>query len=68
VALVSPVGSGEAGQHRVAAATLQGARLDDALRLGVACGAANTMTIGAGVVRPDDVARIRAAITLLRYT
>ncbi len=68
VALVSPVGSGDAVLAGFAAAALQGARLDDALRLGVACGAANTMTIGAGVVRPEDVARLRAAITLLRYT
>jgi 1-phosphofructokinase len=68
VALVSPVGSGDAVLAGFAVATLQGAPLPDALRLGVACGTANAITIGPGVVRPDDIAWIRDAVTLLIYS
>ena len=42
-----------------------GAGLAEALRLGVACGAANTLAVGAGILRVDDVAQLRAATTLV---
>jgi 1-phosphofructokinase family hexose kinase len=66
VALISPVGSGDALLAGVAAALLSEQHLADALALGVACGAANTLTIGAGVVRPNDVTRLRDTTTVVR--
>jgi 1-phosphofructokinase len=62
---VSAVGSGDAMLAGIAAALAERRGLAEALRLGVACGAANTLMIGAGVVRADDVARLRAATTLI---
>ena len=66
VRLISPVGSGDALLAGAATALMQGHGLVEALRLGVACGAANTLTIGAGVVRPEDVAALYAAVVLTR--
>jgi len=40
--------------------------LAHALTLATACGAANTRTLGAGILRPDDVARFRAAAVVTR--
>jgi 1-phosphofructokinase family hexose kinase len=65
VAAISAVGSGDAVLAGVAAALAQRHGLAEALRLGVACGAANTLLIGAGIVRADDVARLRDATTLV---
>jgi 1-phosphofructokinase family hexose kinase len=65
IAAISAVGSGDAMLAGVAAALAEQRGLAEALRLGVACGAANTLTIGAGIVRPDDVTRLRTATTLL---
>ena len=39
--------------------------LAEALRLGVACGAANTLMVGAGMLRPDDLTRLHATTTLI---
>jgi 1-phosphofructokinase family hexose kinase len=64
--VVDAVGSGDAfGAGLVAAlchsASPDGdAALDQALRLGVACGAANTLVAGAGRCRRDDVERLAA--------
>jgi tagatose 6-phosphate kinase len=55
VAALSAVGSGDAMLAGMAAALLHGASLDSALRLGVAAGAANTLSIGAGRLRLEDV-------------
>ena len=62
LALISPLGSGDALLAGVAAAMLEQRPLEDALVLGVACGAANTLTIGGGVVRPSDIARLQTEI------
>jgi 1-phosphofructokinase family hexose kinase len=59
VAPISPVGSGDAVLAGVTAALLDGEPLGEALRLGVACGAANVLVPGPGIVRPDDIARMR---------
>lgn len=64
IAPVSPVGSGDALMAGVATATLRGEPLAAALRLGVACGTANALVLGAGVMRPADIERIHAAIEL----
>jgi 1-phosphofructokinase family hexose kinase len=65
IAAISAVGSGDALLAGVAAALAERRGLAEALRMGVAYGAANTLSIGAGVVRPDDVIRLRAATTLI---
>jgi fructose-1-phosphate kinase PfkB-like protein len=65
VAAVSAVGSGDALLAGVAAALARQHDLAEALRLGVACGAANTLLIGAGIVRADEVIRLRDATTLV---
>ena len=65
IAAISAVGSGDAMLAGVAAALVERRGLAEALRLGVACGAANTLTVGAGIVRTDDVARLRTTTTLV---
>jgi 1-phosphofructokinase len=65
IAAISAVGSGDALLAGVAAALAERRGLAEALRLGVACGAANTLTIGAGIVRSEDVVWLRAATTLV---
>lgn len=62
---ISAVGSGDAMLAGVAAALAEQRGLAEALRLGVACGTANTLAIGAGTLRPDDVTRLRAGTTLV---
>jgi fructose-1-phosphate kinase PfkB-like protein len=61
---VSPVGSGDSLLAGVTVALLDGLPFAEALRLGVACGAANTLTIGTGNIRLADVAAIREQIAL----
>jgi 1-phosphofructokinase family hexose kinase len=63
---ISPVGSGDAVMAGAASALLGGADLAEALRLGVACGGANALTLGAGAVRPDDLARLLPSTELER--
>jgi 1-phosphofructokinase len=62
VAAISPVGSGDALLAGVAAALLDGRDWPEALRLGTACGAANTLTVGSGIVRPEDAAALQARV------
>jgi 1-phosphofructokinase family hexose kinase len=63
---LSPVGSGDAVMAGAASTLLAGGSLSEALQLGVAAGAANVLTLGAGVVRPDDLVRLLPQITLER--
>jgi 1-phosphofructokinase family hexose kinase len=56
ITLVSPVGSGDAVLAGAARVLLDGGSLVEALRMGVACGAANAMMLGAGVVQRADLA------------
>jgi 1-phosphofructokinase len=80
IAAISAVGSGDALLAGVAAALAErrypdpstssggaewNGELAEALRLGVACGAANTLAVGAGVLRSDDIAQLRATTTLV---
>ena len=55
VSSLSPVGSGDATMAGLASAILQDQSLPQALRLGVACGTANALTIGPGRIRMDDL-------------
>ena len=61
IAAISAVGSGDAMLAGVAAALAERRGLAEALRLGVACGAANTLAVGAGILRMDDITQLRAA-------
>jgi fructose-1-phosphate kinase PfkB-like protein len=58
VAAVNPIGSGDALAAGLASAISRGQRMPDACRLGVACGAANAMTLTPADVRADDVAEL----------
>lgn len=62
---ISPVGSGDAALAGIIATLHHGRSLAEALRAGVACGAANTLMVGAGRMRRDDVMRLHAATNLI---
>jgi len=64
VTVLSTVGSGDALLGGYAAATLRGAPAAEALVLGVAAGAANTLSPGPGVVEPDVVEQLRRRVTI----
>jgi 1-phosphofructokinase family hexose kinase len=55
---IDAVGSGDALVAGLVVALARGDRFADALRLGVACGAANTLVAGAGRCRREDVVRL----------
>jgi tagatose 6-phosphate kinase len=59
---VNPVGSGDAMVAGMVVALAQGEGVVQALRLGVAAGAANTLTETAGRVRAVDVARLEPRV------
>ncbi|MFS0556307.1 1-phosphofructokinase family hexose kinase [Brevibacillus sp. 179-C9.3 HS] len=52
------VGCGDSMLAGVLVGRLRGLAWPDAVRLGMACGAANTRSFGAGVVAPEDVQRM----------
>ena len=58
VKAINAIGSGDAVAAGLAAAIVRGESMPHAVRLGIACGAANAMTDRAGHVRPDDVAEL----------
>jgi len=64
VAAVNPIGSGDAMMAGIAVALSRGQAMLEAVRLGVACGAANALTPTSGDVRRADVMRLlrRAAV------
>jgi 1-phosphofructokinase family hexose kinase len=55
---VNPIGSGDAVTAGICRAMERGAELPEAVRYGVACGAANALTLIAGTVRLPDVRRL----------
>lgn len=57
-----PVGSGDCLLGGVAVGFAHGCSVLDTLRLGVACGAANTLTPETGYVRPEDVESLRGQV------
>lgn len=58
-----PVGSGDCLLGGVAVGLARGAGMEDVLRLGVACGAANTLSAETGWVRREDVDAIRPRVS-----
>ena len=61
--VVSTVGSGDSLLAGLLAGLLRGYTLDEALRLGVACGAADALTIGGGLIDHPDLPRLLAETT-----
>jgi fructose-1-phosphate kinase PfkB-like protein len=57
--IISTVGSGDSLLAGLVVGLLRGETLTEALRLGVACGSANALTIGGGLIDSVEVARIR---------
>jgi len=64
--LVDAVGSGDALGAGLVVALCRGETLDRALRLGVACGAANALVAGAGRCRSEDIWRLEKRATGVR--
>lgn len=62
--VVSSVGSGDSLLAGLATGLLRGLPLPEALRLGVACGTADALTIGGGRIEPADLVRLRSATTV----
>jgi 1-phosphofructokinase family hexose kinase len=62
VEAVSAVGSGDALLAGFVSATQASKTAEESLRLAMACGAANTQTVGAGVFDPRDVTRFAAMV------
>jgi tagatose 6-phosphate kinase len=58
VKAVNPIGSGDSLAAGLASAISRGQRMPEACKLGIACGAANAMTLTPADVRPDDVAEL----------
>ena len=63
VEAVNPVGSGDCLVGGMAVALARGASAEEALRLGVACGAANALTAETGVVRREDMEALLSRVT-----
>jgi tagatose 6-phosphate kinase len=54
----NPIGSGDAMMAGIAAGLERGESMAEAVHLGIACGAANAMTVEPGLVRVADVKRL----------
>jgi tagatose 6-phosphate kinase len=66
VAAVNPIGSGDAMMAGIATALDRGQAMVEAVRFGVACGAANALTATSGEVRRADVMRLLRRVTVRR--
>jgi tagatose 6-phosphate kinase len=66
VRAVNPVGSGDCLLGGMAVSLARGGSPQEALGLGVACGAANAATAETGVVRREDVEALRPRVTTAR--
>lgn len=55
---VNPIGSGDAVTAGLAVALNEGRELSTALVRGMACGAANALSVLSGSLNPEDVARL----------
>lgn len=59
-----PVGSGDCLLGGLAVGVVRGDRMEDVLRLGVACGAANTLSLETGGLRREDVEALRPRVSV----
>ncbi len=67
VRIVSSVGSGDSLLAGLATGLLRGLALPEALRLGVACGTADALSIGGGRIAPGDVQALQALVQVTAY-
>jgi tagatose 6-phosphate kinase len=67
VQAINPIGSGDSLAAGIATALVRGEPMPDAVKLGIACGAANAMTKTAGVVDANVVAQLQTGVTLTRW-
>lgn len=63
---VNPIGSGDAVTAGICRALERGEELPEAVRYGIACGAANALTLIAGTVRLPDVQRLMGRVRCRR--
>jgi len=61
---VNPVGSGDAVTAGIAVALNGGKELAEAVIEGMACGAANALNLVSGLLKPEDVERLRSEVTV----
>ncbi len=66
VRVCNPIGSGDAVTAGIALGLSRGQSVGDAVRLGIACGAANVLTPTPGTVKPGDVKRLLRKIACRR--
>ncbi|WP_129670461.1 1-phosphofructokinase family hexose kinase [Candidatus Chloroploca sp. Khr17] len=66
ITLVSSIGSGDSLLAGLATGLLRGMALPNALRLAVACGTADALTVGGGRIDPAQVAELAAATMITR--
>lgn len=59
---VNPVGSGDAVTAGMAVDLSRGKDLSEAIITGMACGAANALNLVSGLLKPDDVERLRSEV------
>jgi 1-phosphofructokinase family hexose kinase len=64
IQLVSSIGSGDSLLAGLATGLLRGDDPGEALRLGVACGTADALTIGGGLIYPADIEHLREATAI----
>lgn len=61
---VNPVGSGDAVTAGMAVALAQGGSMQEAITRGMACGAANALTLRSGTLRVEDVERLESGVVI----
>lgn len=66
VEALNPIGSGDSLAAGLAVALSRGEPVPEAAAFGTACAAANVLTPTSGVVRPDDVEKLRPGVRLTR--
>jgi tagatose 6-phosphate kinase len=63
---VNPIGSGDAVSAGLACSMLENKSTEDVIRYSMACGTANALISGPGVVRPQDVKRLCDEVKIKR--
>jgi tagatose 6-phosphate kinase len=63
---INPIGSGDAVSAGLACSIHENKSIDEAIRFSMACGAANALISGPGVVRPQDVKRLCEQVKIKR--
>ena len=61
---INPVGSGDAVTAGIAVASANGAGIRECLIDGMACGAANALNLVSGMLKPEDVERLRSSVRI----